>query len=327
MNKKGTSASYKSDQLRSQLDFLKNHSSFSKAAKAAGGILSGSPRKFVLPRECREENLFESIRVDVGEYFTRNKITWHGARAHLLSSQICCLNFLAPFSKQPRALKRFLEAIIGPIDRMIETESGQFVSFEYTGDKDYLNEWKNGNHTRGANCTSVDAIVRSQTAAGTQEAALIEWKYTERYGRPRSGDPKNDERFRRYKDLTFSPVGPIRPDLSVKVRDLFAEPIFQLYRQQMLAAQMLRDPSLKLHRVRTILVAPQSNTDLFRMRIPALERFGTSLLSVWRQLLQDPASFIFCSTEDLFRNAREAVQETSSLQGWYQYIGERYGLT
>lgn len=316
---------YKQTQLRTQLEFLKSSPAFSDVARGGNGKLFGIGREFVLPAECKQENLFETIRIDVGEYFKKHKVTWHSARSHLLSSQICCLNFLAPFSFEKRALQALLEKVLGPIDEMLETEPGRFVSFEFTGDLNYLNEWKNGVHTRGSNCTSVDAMVRYRTPDHREEAALIEWKYTERYGRPKSNDPKREERLRRYKEITFFPEGPIRADAGIKIDDLFVEPIFQLYRQQMLATRMLVDKrTLGLHRVRTVLIAPRSNVDLFKMKVPALERFGTDLVSVFRALLIDPTGFIFCTTEDFFEHARGVVREVPSFEPWYRYIAERY---
>jgi hypothetical protein len=315
---------YKQSELHSQLTFLKSSSAFSDAARIGGGRLFGIDREFVLPRSCREENLFEPIRRDVGDYFHTRRISWHQARAHVLSSQVCCLNFLAPFSFEPRALKTLLHRIIGPIDKMLETEQGRFVSFEFTGERNYLHEWKNGIHTRGANCTSVDAMVRFRTAEGSEEAALIEWKYTERYGRPRPNDPKHAERLRRYEKMTFSPEGPIRADSGIDIRDLFTEPIFQLYRQQMLATQMRSDKELGLDRVRTVLIAPRSNLDLFQVKIPSFKRFGTDLVALWRALLNDPDGFVFSTTEDLFGDAKDAVRGTPSLEPWYRYMANRY---
>jgi hypothetical protein len=315
---------YRQIQLRAQLAFLKISGGFSDAAKGANGKLYGIAREFVLPPECKQENLFEKIRTDVAEYFKSQHIAWHTARSHLLSSQICCLNFLAPFSSEPHALKALLQGVVGPIDEMLETETGRFVSFEFTGGQDYLNEWKNGVHTRGSNCTSVDAMVRFRSPDGRDEAALIEWKYTERYGRPRINDPKREERLRRYRKITFFPEGPIRGDVGIDIGDLFAEPIFQLYRQQMLASRMLANKELGLARVRTVLIAPRSNIDLFKMKVPALGRFGTDILTVFRAILHDPNGFIFCTTEDLWEHAREVVREVPSFEPWYRYIAHRY---
>jgi hypothetical protein len=315
---------YKQAQLRSQLAFLKSSSAFSDVARLGGGSLFGIDREFVLPHACKEENLFEPIRRDVGDYFHTRRISWHQARAHVLSSQVCCLNFLAPFSFQPRALKTLLRRIIGPIDEMLETERGRFVSFEFTGERDYLHEWKDGVHTRGANCTSVDAMVRFRTVDAGEEAALIEWKYTEHYGRPRPNDPKHAERLRRYEKMTFSPEGPIRADAGIGIRDLFAEPIFQLYRQQMLATQMRSDKELGLDRVRTVLIAPRSNLNLYQVKIPSFKRFGPDLVAVWRALLSDPDGFVFSTTEDLFGDAKDAVSGTPSLKPWYEYMANRY---
>jgi hypothetical protein len=207
MNPEG---SYKSRELARQKAFLANYPGFSQGARKAGGMLAGKKRDFVLPKSVAAENLFAGLRDDTENYFSRNKISWHRARAHLLSSQVCCLNFLASFATRPETLREMLEPVLGPIDAMLTPEQGenQFVAFEYVGSGDYLNEWKNGEFTRGANCTSVDAAVRFRTLGVGEEMLLIEWKYTESYSRPKEHDLKNKERRRRYEALAFAPDGP-----------------------------------------------------------------------------------------------------------------------
>ncbi|HVC43178.1 MAG TPA: hypothetical protein VND20_00045 [Candidatus Binataceae bacterium] len=322
--------SYKEQQLRNQLAFLKSSNSISAAAKSGGGIFFGKPRDFVLPDGYGDENLFEPIRKDVINYFENQHVSWHTAAAHLLSSQVCCLNVLAPFVYEPQALKTLLEGILGPIDEMLEIEPkiapGRFIAFEFTGTKDYLNEWRRGAHTRGANCTSVDAAVRFRTSSGDIEAALIEWKYTETYPRPSDNDSSNKERRRRYENITFHPCGPVRPDPGLKLSDLFAEPIYQLFRQQMLAKQMEKDRDLCLKRVRTVLVAPGGNTAVRVLKISALHEFGGDNVSAWQALLQEPERFIFCTTEELLARVPGVLQETPELKSWSDYIAKRYGF-
>jgi hypothetical protein len=107
-------------------------------------MFRGKPRPFVLSPVHAEENLFPPIRASVRDYFARHVISWHTANAHLLSSHVCCLNFLEPFASEPRALSTLLQNILGPIDEMPEPEPdsdpGRFVAFEFIGARDYLNE-------------------------------------------------------------------------------------------------------------------------------------------------------------------------------------------
>jgi hypothetical protein len=156
-------------------------------------------------------NLAPSIREVAPAYFSRNGITWHTHANHGLSSQVCCLNFLMPLARRPDILGQLVGAALGIADpEMLPVEAGPdgrpwFVGFEWIGG-DYLNESSgNGSRTRGANCTSADAVLRFWHN-GTTETLLIEWKYTERYGQPIPPEG-NETRLRRYKDIAFEPVG------------------------------------------------------------------------------------------------------------------------
>ncbi len=231
---------YKQSELQSQLAFLATSSTFSDGARCGGGVFRRKSREYVLRKEYELENVFPAIRGSIFDYFERHQIAWHDAKAHLLSSQICCVNFLEPFARAPDALKRLLERVLGPISEMLEIEPdsdpGRYVAFEFIGAVDYLNEGKR--RIRGANCTSVDAAVRYRTTDGRIEIALIEWKYTESYGPPLAVDHRNVERLRRYRDIAFHPNGPLRSDCGLDLAALFAEPVYQQLRQQMLAFQM-----------------------------------------------------------------------------------------
>jgi hypothetical protein len=233
---------YRQSQLQSQLAFLAKSSSFSDGARCGGGLFRRKSREYVLHQEYKPDNLFPAIRESIRDYFQRHHISWHAANAHLLSSQVCCVNFLEPFARAPDALKALLEKLLGPIAEMLEIEPdsdpGRYIAFEFIGAVDYLNEGKSGQRIRGANCTSVDAAVRYRTTDGTIEIALIEWKYTESYGVPRAINPRNVERLRRYQDIAFYPKGPLRSDCGVNLVALFTEPVYQLLRQQMLAFQI-----------------------------------------------------------------------------------------
>ncbi|MGH8678989.1 MAG: PGN_0703 family putative restriction endonuclease [Burkholderiales bacterium] len=321
---------YKAAQLNAQLAFLAASETFSEDARVGGGMFRGKPRAFVLPPRRAEENLFPPIRASVRDYFARHVISWHMANAHLLSSQVCCLNFLEPFASEPRALRILLQNILGPIDEMLEPEPDsdpeRFVAFEFIGARDYLNEGGKRGRTRGAKCTSVDAAVRLRTPSGSVEFALIEWKYTELYSAPDPFDSSNGERMRRYEKIAFHPDGPLRADCGMNLVEFFAEPIYQLLRQQMLAMQMEKFQELEAKRVRTVLIAPSGNVALTKLRINALRQFGTDVPSAWRALLYDPNRFKVCPTEVLFRYAQAAIRESHRLEAWESYFGERYSL-
>ena len=73
-------------------------------------------------------------------------ITWHHHSDHGLSSQVCCLNFLAPLAKQPKLLSRVIGDALNiapPCVLPIEEGPGgeaRYVGFEWTGRQNYLNE-------------------------------------------------------------------------------------------------------------------------------------------------------------------------------------------
>ncbi|MER8459272.1 hypothetical protein NKH24_24785 [Mesorhizobium sp. M1300] len=195
---------------------------------------------FRLAPANRLSNLNPAIRDIANRYFADNAIAWHQHAAHGLSSQVCCLNFLMPLATRPEMLVQ--SALGGDLPEMLEVEKGPdgepwFIGFECIGRTDYLNEWpRTGSPKRGANVTSADAVLRFRQA-GRVETLLVKWKYTESYGAP--PEPKREaERLRRYQNIAFAPIGPLRSSADLKLPDLFWEPFYQLFRQQMLALRM-----------------------------------------------------------------------------------------
>jgi hypothetical protein len=320
--------SYYRTELQRQLAFLQCSNTFSIAGKLGGGKLGKHWYPFVLPEDCVAENLFPEIRDSVQEYYKKHRVTWHRAHAHLLSSQVCCANFLEPFAFRPLGLKKLLEPVLGPIKEMlpIGSDPERLIAYEFVGGGNYLNEWKSGVPTPGANCTSVDAAVRFTRPNGDVEAVLIEWKYTESYGSPDKEDPANEERRRRYSGITFDPSGPVRSDLGIEIDDLFGDPIYELYRQRMLAFQIEKHGELEAKQVHNLLIAPFGNSAFRVLRNPALSRFGDDVVTVMMSILTEPDLFVFSSAESLFAHARSVVSENWSLGNWYCYMADRYGF-
>ena len=117
-----------------QVEFKMKSSYFSKNAKE-DGIYKGYPYPFCLPRQYAHENLFPEIRETILPYFARNKIKWHDGQDgkpsnHMCDSQVCCANFLFPFSNKPEALAALLRPIYPTIDEILPIEDGQFVAFK-----------------------------------------------------------------------------------------------------------------------------------------------------------------------------------------------------
>lgn len=303
---------------------------FSDEARA-DGIYKRRLRPFCLPRECAEENLFLGIRQSVIAYFAAQEIKWHDAQDrrpsnHLCDSQVCCVNFLFPFANQPRALAELLRPLFPTIQEMIPLEApGQFVSCEWIGQENYLEETisRNRKRTRGANFTSADAAVMFAHADGRRQIVLIEWKYTEAYSsrsvrRAKSGT----DRTTIYARLFERGDCPIRKDLLSGFEDLFFDPFDQLMRQQFLAHEMERAHELGGDVVSLLHIAPTHNRDFRRVTSPALVHLGDSVTEVWKRLISAPDRFCSVNTEDLF--GRFPIERFPEMASWWEYTRARY---
>lgn len=282
-----------------------------------------------LPPDRRLSNLNPQMRDIAGRYFAHNGIAWHQHASHGLSSQACCLNFLMPLATRPDTLAKLVQAVIGgDLPEMLEVENDPdgkpwFVGFEWIGRKDYLNEWPRagGVPKRGANVTSADAVLRFRQA-GHIETLLVEWKYTEVYGKP--PEPEREaERLRRYQGIAFAPFGPLRSDADLKLTDLFWEPFYQLVRQQMLAFRMQAAQEDGAERVRVLHVAPAGNQRLTRVTSAALRPLGDNAFKVYHSLLEYPDDFISRSTESLFSRL---LADAPKGDAWADYLRDRYAF-
>lgn len=275
--------------------------------------------------EHRATNLAPAIRDTAERLFAADPpIQWHQHANHGLSSQVCCVNFLLPFADKPALLSRWIAHVTGDdVAEVLPVERGRagqdwFVTFEWIGDIDHLNEAKVGTfRKRGANATAADAAILYRTVAGVTNLLLIEWKYTERYGQPL--DPKgNDTRRARYDAIWRAPNGPVRADADVTLDDFFWEPFYQMLRQQMLAWHTERvDPAID--RARVLHLSPAGNTPLHAVTSPALRRLGDDAFAVFRGLLTNPADFRSMSIETAFAPLADWPEAD-----WYSWLCDRY---
>lgn len=305
---------FKAAQLSAQIDYFVNHAGL-PADRRQGGKLKGKPRPFGLPRAG--DNLFSGIESDAETYMRDNGVQWHDMRAHVLSSQVCCLNFLMPFSRKPKALADLMRPVFGADIEVLPIEPDRYVAFEYIGG-DYLNESGGKARKRGAGCTSADAAVKLRTVHG-ETIVLIEWKYTESYGAP-IRDAESPKRAARY-GAHFTD-GPVRDDLGLKLEDFYYEPFYQLMRQQMLAHCM---EGKEADRVSVLHISPRANRKLHAVTSPALRQFGDDAFAVWPILLRQPDRFASVAIEDLF--GRYQPSSADGLADWKAYVSERYSFS
>jgi hypothetical protein len=278
-------------------------------ARLAGPYtMNGSARPLCFPQAYAHLNLVEPARDTALSRFKADAILWHqglngGPTTHLCSSQVQCVNALAPFVTDPDGLRNVLGGIL-PIDQMLPFDaSGTFpddlVVFEWIGLKDYLGEAAGGKRSRGAHVTSADAAVRYLNTSGEIEIALLEWKYVERYScGPLTGGAASLEKRKKTYKRWWSDAGPLQPDV-LTYDAIFTEPLYQLFRLQCLAIEMENHREQDAERVRLVVAAPRRNRGFWNA-IPHAQRDDyTSLDVLWQDLQRQPDRFHILDTATL----------------------------
>ena len=312
-----------------QTQFKVNSGYFSKNAKE-DGFLNTKYRPFCMPVEYAEENLIPEIRETALDHFSRNKIKWHNGQNgkpsnHMCDSQVCCVNFLFPFTDKPDAFGHLLKPIFPDINQMLPVESGQYVSFEWIGEKNYLGEkiTRNGQRSRGALFTSADAIVKFERSDKKIQIVLIEWKYTESYGHTFLKFSKSGtDRTGIYRHLFEKSACPIEKKLLPDFEDLFYEPFYQFMRQQFLANEMEKAHELGADIVSVLHIAPAHNKDFTKVTSKKIAGLGDSATHIWERLVKPEGRFISVSTENLFGKLSE--KQFPEIKSWKDYIFARY---
>ncbi len=219
---------------------------------------------FLKPQDS-DKNLYKGIRKEAIEYFKKYGIAWWQClnkqdepTGHMVSSQINCLNHLFALRKDDVAIKAIIEnatnlKIEKVLQSPIDTDGG-YITFEFVcKNKTLLGE---KHETRGANCTSVDALVYVQTTDNQNILIPIEWKYTETY----YGKEANEESLDRYPKLIDSASNLKKWD------DLYkADPYYELMRQTLLMEQIIKQKDIngiKAVDFYHIMVVPDAHTEL-----------------------------------------------------------------
>ncbi len=254
---------------------------------------------YALPRPYAAHNLLPEVREPALALFEEHQIAWHqpidgGPTNHLRSSQVQCVNALGQMMSDPARIERAFGAVLdiasirdfGEVDA---DERGRFLTFEFVGKGDYFGEGT----TRGSQSTSVDAAFAYVDSEGRDALALVEWKFTETYpSADRGAEAKAATRLARYEKALRHPDGPIDVD-AVELTDLFHEPIYQLVRQQLLAAELERDGEVKADRVTVVHVLSPDNAAYQRSYVaPALRGRRDGVSEVWSSLLRAPDRFV-----------------------------------
>lgn len=272
------------------------------------GQLQG-PYPVCLPAEFASHNLLPDVRDGAIALFTELAIPWHdgldnGPSNHLRDSQVQCVNALYGMVEDPDRVAAAFGHVVD-IDEVLPIEPGRFLTFEFIGPKDYLNEAREGGvRIRGKLCTSVDAAFQYRAPTGETEIAFVEWKYTEAYLTERHPKPNYDAtRTTRYRHRVEDAAGPLDPTV-LPFEMLLDEPFYQLMRQQLLAHCLECDPEVAVDKVRVLHVLSPHNSgyqqSLTRAEHKAL---GDTVDQVWARILRTPDRFahmdpvIFCDPD------------------------------
>ncbi len=294
------------------------------------------------------ENLYPSIRGPDGamRFFRDRGIKWWtnarsgdrkvgvdyvGPTRNLASSQVCCVNFLLPLAAIPGALTAFLRCID---DDVIDAEAiadpaghRALVEFEWVG---WDRPLEGGRITRGANQTSIDALLVASVPGG-RRAYLIEWKYCEAYLHPsdKGIGSSGDTRRGRYSALFAAPSSSFNQ--IAPLDEFLFEPFYQLMRMHLLRDRVLAkgvSPDTPVDEARVVVVCPEANADYRRAvsSTPLSRRFPqlATVEEIVRATLRDPSVFETVGQETIVDRLR-AGPLAPQLRAWLAYHRVRYG--
>jgi len=277
------------------------------------GVFYKKERDFVLKNPVL--NLWAGIRDDAIEYFSRNSVVWWPSSdiptGHLLSSQIACVNHLFPLRQRQDLAIQVLKQVSLDFVSAVIVDVG-FVEFEVIGAENYLGE---KSHQRGANSTSIDAVMIGEKPDGSRTLVGIEWKYTESYTSESKYIPRRSET---YDHLIHADSSPIRIDDPSK---LYYEPFYQLMRQILLLSLMVANTEYGCSDFIHVHVIPSDNVDL-RDRITSPKLPGENLSDAWKNVLKDESKYIVLSPDQLLSQ----IVNCNDALSIFEYLRRRYWL-
>ena len=226
----------------------------------------------------------------------------------MLSSQIACVNHLYHLRQRKDLATAVLKQIDNEVTEAVIVDDG-YVEFEFIGYKNYLGEksW-----TRGANCTSIDAVMVGKNGSGKSKFFLIEWKYTEFYSLE---DKYIPQRYKVYDKLITDNNSPFR---EIPVRAFYYEPFYQLMRQTLLGWKLAENSDHKRDYI-NVHIIPKENKELLKnITSPHLE--GYDITEAWRHTLKNPEKYLSVTPEYFLSPCLKIVDSQSLLS----YLEKRY---
>ena len=293
----------------------------------------------ILPAGNLEKNFYPGIFSDVQQYLRENDVELHTEALNLLSSQVCCFNFLFPLKKDIDKANSILSAVLPRLKEVLN------IKFEYTG-PDSTTEWlgESSIGKRGQNRTSIDAAVWWVDKKEYKKLTLIEWKFTEKaFGtcggyaskgnnnrqrcrtvRIQAINPEadcyiasgKDDRTSRHYWEHLSEAGISLDRFGIRPGCPFIGPLYQLMRQYLLAAYC-RAKITDIQAVDIVIISFKENQSL--KRTPRhLNHLGGNVIKAWNNLLTTAPPLRHVYIEDIMKNAVE--------DDWKEYLRLRYGI-
>lgn len=275
-------------------------------------ILPGKDKDLTLNNS--KLNLYTGIRMDAINYFKRNKIKWHSGKthkptAHLLCSQVACVNHLYFLRHRKELATEVLRKIDHRIEEAVRIDEG-YVEFEVNGKKNYLNE---KSHNRGSKSTSIDALMIGRKNDGKNILVIIEWNYTEGFN-TKSMYTKSKSNI--YNKLLEDNNCPIKMGNHER---LYYEPFYNLMRQTLLGWKMVEAKEYDVDEYVHVHVIPKRNFSL-RRNITSPLLFGFNISEVWKNELKEPNKYIMISPYDLL----DPIRTNNKIKYIISYLRRRY---
>ncbi len=287
------------------------------------GIFEGVKRAFVLIDP--EKNLWLKIRKDAIAYFKSNNIVWWPGSpepsGHILSSQVSCVNHLFFLRNEREVALKILKGLNPDFVEVCKDFEDGYIGFEVVSKGSYLGEVPvRQKQTRGANCTSVDAMMSGILKNGKKIQILIEWKYTEYYNKTcmADGNPGIIRRTR-YNPLIADPDSPIQ--CNVDLDNLYYEPFYQIMRQTLLAWQMVKNKKTELNADDYLHcdIIPENNLNL-RFQVQAPDLLQTGIEDAWKDQLKEPGKYNVITPQRFLK----PILFDSKFRNFINYLNVRY---
>ncbi len=268
------------------------------------GLHQGVDYPFVLTDA--KKNIWAKIRKDAIKYFDLYDIVWWPGSTepsgHLLSSQVSCVNHLFFLRNDKEAALRVLQNLNSDFVEVFPDFENGYIGFEVVSKHSYLGEVAEGKEqTRGANCTSVDAMMTGKLKNGKKIQVLIEWKYTELYSKSdKSEGSSGATRKNRYDALIDDKDSPIKRTVSID--NLYYEPFYQIMRQTLLAWQMTKNKANELNADDWLHfdIIPENNLNL-RYQVTAPDLMQSGIEEAWKSQLKEPGKYNVITPQKLLK--------------------------